>query len=96
MAPQITAKQFRSWRKALGGSSVLDGITFNDGYNVATFGITQAQFMAINACAEAMAGMSSRDVTLKEINSFLAGQKVYLARVESKHIEAVEKAFQGK
>jgi hypothetical protein len=96
MAPQITAKQFRCYQKALDGSSVLDGITFNDGYNVATFGITQAQFMAINACAEAMAGMSSRDVTLKELNKFLAGERVCTTYADPSHIEAIEKAFRGK
>jgi hypothetical protein len=46
----MTAKQIAGYLKARRDQrgSTFGGITFNDGYNVPTFGITQAQYSAIN------------------------------------------------
>jgi hypothetical protein len=94
MLPQVTLRQFMNYQKALDPD--LDGITFVDKYNLRVFGITKAQYDAIYACAMAIAPQAPDVMTLMSLNNFLAGKRVAGARAQPNHIEAIEKAFQGK
>lgn len=57
----MTAKQIAGYLKARRDQrgSAFGGITFNDGYNVPTFGITQAQYYAIERSMNAEYGMEA-------------------------------------
>lgn len=89
-APKITPKQFAGYKKA----EREGGITFNDGYNVPTFGISQAVFNVISKCISTMAGAShSSNASLAEINKLLAGEKVQLARADQKLLDQAAQAL---
>lgn len=57
----MTAKQIAGYLKARRDQqrSTFGGITFNDGYNVPTFGITQAQYYAIDRSMNDTYGMNA-------------------------------------
>lgn len=76
---KITPRQFAGYKKAEKNG----GISFNDGYNVSTFGISQAVFNVIRKCIETMTGSGhSSGASLAEVNKLLAGEKVQLARAD--------------
>lgn len=89
----VSAKHFNAYKSALREPM---GLSYNDSYNVDRYGITREQYGAIDGCVAGMVGHSRGDkeqVTLRQINSFLAGDKVFLARATNEMMDRVISAF---
>lgn len=84
---KLTNKQFGGYYAMKRG-----GPSANDGYNKQEYGMTYAQFRAIQRLEEEMSGMGGT-VTLSQINKFLRGEKVMMSRASQSEIDAVAKAF---
>jgi hypothetical protein len=76
---KITTKIFNNFRRV----SRTGDITFNDTYNMKSFGITKAQHDALRAIAQAIHGMEAQNVTLQEVNGFISGLPVHGARMDN-------------
>jgi len=71
----ITAKELTAYKKAFRDG----GMSFNDGYNVPTYGMTKAFYNHLNAAVSELGGYPP-DVKLADLNRFLDGEKVNFAR----------------
>ena len=90
-SPKVTPKQYAGYKKAQG-----EGISANDGYNKQTFGITQAIYSVISKCLNDIAGSDSpRNVSLADLNKFLAGEKIQLARIHPDLQKKAEQVLSG-
>ena len=89
MNTKITSKAFSSFKRAFKS----DGLTFNDHYNLATFGITKAQGSALRKVCGVLGGMEWASVSLASVNKALAGEKTSGAVLSNEVISMVRKAF---
>ena len=86
---KINAKTFNAFRAAHRA-----GITFNDNFNRAEFGLTHAQYSAILRAVEEIDGMGAvSTVSLTALNKYLEGGKVGGARLDPATEERLRAAF---
>lgn len=71
---KITKKQFSGFKQICGTPWGLPSA--NDGYNLANYGITAAEFSEIKKIAEDAAGFLWRGIKFADVQRLQAGQKV--------------------
>jgi len=85
---KLTAKQLSAYKAMRRG-----GPSANDGYDLQAYGMTYAQYRAIQKIAESAFGMGGDELTLAIANKLLAGEKVAGTRLSDSAIDAVANAF---
>lgn len=88
---KISAKQ---WRGYFAMHSESFGPSANDNYNIDKYGITHEQYYSLLKIAEDAAGMDAKQLTKKQIEKLLQGERVFSSYAHPDLILRAMRAFQ--